>query len=72
MKFGGIEIDAYDTEILLYKRSIADDPNADIIVVILNLEGNQKTINLNDKLSGLPATMQVVTSSVHSKTLVKG
>lgn len=72
MKYGSLEIDAYDPEILLYKRSIDTDPNADIVVVILNFEGNQKTINLNDKLSGLPAKMQVVTSSIHSKTLIKG
>lgn len=72
LKYGAMQIDAYDTDILLYKRSIDTDPNADIVVVILNLESNQKTINLNDKLSGLPAKMQVVTSSIHSKTLTKG
>lgn len=72
MKYGGLQIDAIDTEILVYKRSIENDSNADIIVVILNLEGSKKTINLNDKLSDLPAKMKVVTSSIHSKTLVKG
>lgn len=72
MKYGDIQIDAIDPEILVYKRSIDNDPDADIIVVILNLEGNRKTINLNEKLGNLPEQLKVLTTSIHSKTFFKG
>lgn len=66
MKYGGFEIKATDEELLVYKRQIADEPKADIVVVVLNLETNTRTIDLSDFFNGLPKQMKVVVSSVHS------
>lgn len=71
MKHGGLQIVPIDTEVMAYKRAIENYPQADIVAVVLNLEGNTKTINLNAYLSNLPTKMTVVVSSIHS-ALVKG
>lgn len=72
MKYGGVKLVPIDTEIMVYKRSIENDSKADVIVVILNLEGSYKTVDLSAHLEDLPAKMEVAVASVHSEKLVKG
>lgn len=57
-----------DEELLVFKRQIKDDAKADIVVVLINLEGNTRTVNLNDYLSGLPEKMKTVVASIHATT----
>lgn len=67
LKYGELDLKAVDDEVLVYKRQIKNNAQADIVVVVLNFEGNTKTVNLNDHLDGLPAKMKTVVASVHSK-----
>lgn len=66
MKYGGLDMKPVDEEVLVYKRQIADDPKAEIAVVVLNMGTNTKTVKLNEVFSGLPAEMKSVVASVHS------
>lgn len=66
MKYGGLEIKAIDEEVLVYRRQMADDPNADIVIVLLNLGTNTRTINLMEHFNDLPKEMRVTVASVHS------
>lgn len=65
-KYGKLEIQPVDTELMVYKREIEDDEEADVFVVVLNLETSFKSVDLTNHLSGLPEQLEVVTSSVHS------
>ncbi|XP_037034887.1 maltase A1-like [Bradysia coprophila] len=66
MKYGDLEIKAVDEELLVYKRQMTDDPDADIVIVVLNLERNSKIIDLGELFNGLPKQMKVVVTSIHS------
>lgn len=66
MKYGDLEIKAIDEELLVYKRQMTDDPDADIVIVVLNLERNSKIIDLGELFNGLPKQMKVVVTSIHS------
>lgn len=66
MKYGVIETEAIDEEVLAYKRQITDDTNADVIVIVLNLYTNTKTINLREHFNSIPEVMVVEVASVHS------
>lgn len=66
LKYGEIDLKSVDDEVLVYKRQIKNNAQADIVAVVLNFEGNTKTINLNDHLDGLPEKMKTVTASIHS------
>lgn len=67
MKYGGLKLNAVDEELFVYKRAIANQPDADIVVVVLNLGLNKKNVNLNDYLDNLPKELKVVTASIHAK-----
>lgn len=71
MKYGELDIKAIDDEILLYKREIKDDPSADIVIVILNLGTNTRTVDLTEHFSNIPREMVAVITSVHSTTAPK-
>ena len=66
MKYGEIDLKPVDDELLVYKRQIKNNTDADIVVVVLNFERNTKTVDLNQHLSGLPKKMKTVVASVHS------
>lgn len=66
VKYGEFDLKPVDDELLVYKRQIKNDTQADIVVVVLNFEGNTKTVNLNDHLDGLPDKMKTVVASIHS------
>lgn len=66
-KYGGLQIEAFDDDLLVYKREINDQPNADILVVVLNFGESTKTVDLSARFSGLPARLQVAISSIHSE-----
>lgn len=66
VKYGEFDLKPVDDELLVYKRQLKNDAQADIVVVVLNFEGNTKTVNLNDHLDGLPNKMKTVVASIHS------
>lgn len=71
MKYGEFEIKAIDDEMLLYKRQIKDEPSADIVIVILNLGSNTRTVDLTEHFSNIPKETEAVITSVHSTTAPK-
>lgn len=72
MKYGAFQIKAIDSRSLVYKRQIYGQHDADIFVVLLNMDVNYKNINLYHHLNDLPQKFEVVVSSIHSKSLVNG
>lgn len=66
MKYGSLQINAVDDDLLVYKRQIADQADADVIAVLLNLGETRETVDLTAHLDGLPSKMKVVVRSVHS------
>lgn len=72
LKYGAFQIKAVDSRMLVYKRQIYEQHDADIFVVILNLSVYNKEVNLYHHLSDLPPRFEVVVSSIHSKSLVNG
>jgi len=67
MKYGALKLNIVDEELFVYKRVIEDQPDADIVVVVLNLGRKKKTVDLNRYLDDLPSKLKVVTSSIHTK-----
>lgn len=65
-KFGGLQVNAVDDDLLVYKREIDGQPDADVIVVVLNFGASSKTVDLSSSFAGLPAQLQVAISSIHS------
>lgn len=63
-KDGILEMNAVDG-VLMYKRAIEGN-TADIYVVVLNLAGTEKSVNLSAGLKGLPQEMKIVVASLHS------
>ena len=70
MKYGALKLSIVDEELFVYQRVIEDKPDAEVVVVVLNLERNEKTVNLNDHLENLPRKLKVVTASIHAKSNV--
>lgn len=66
-KYGGLEVNAVDDDLLVFKREIEGQDDADIIVVVLNLGTSRKTVDLSSIFAGLPSKLQVAISSIHSK-----
>lgn len=66
MKYGSLELKPIGEDLLVYKRQIDDDPDADIIIVILNLESHTKKVNLNEVFKHLPKIMITAVASIHS------
>lgn len=72
LKYGGLEINAVDDDILVYKRAIKTNPATDVIVVVLNLGNTEKTVDLTANLSGVPKELKVAVASIHSAEPVIG
>lgn len=72
IKYGGLELNTADDDVLVYKRQIEGQSDADIYAVVLNLGSKNKVIDLNASLSGLPQQMNVVVTSIHSTSPVVG
>lgn len=72
LKYGDLEINAVDDDILVYKRAIKSNPATDVIVVVLNLGNTEKTVDLNANLSGVPNELKVAVASIHSEGPVIG
>lgn len=72
MKYGGFEISAVNKDVLIYKRSIDDNVDADVIVVLLNLGQSYRPVGLSYYFRNLPQQMKVVAASIHSEILVIG
>lgn len=70
-KNGAMEMNAVDG-VLVYKRAIEGNTEADIYVIVLNLAGDDKFVNLSASLNGLPQEMKVVVASLHSTGLKTG
>lgn len=70
-KYGSLTMKSTnDGKVLVYKREIANDPNADIFVIVLNLSnGMVVKTDLKSTLRGLPEKMEVVVSSVHTNRM---
>lgn len=71
MKYGTFDMNAVDDHLLIYKRE-SSAPATDIIVILLNFSGAQKTVNLTSHYGRLPKTMQVATISIHAKAYAFG
>lgn len=73
MKYGTLQLVAIDNDVLAYKRELVDgQTDADIIVVVLNLEGWEKTIDLNHHFQNLPKSMKAAIVSIHAEALNPG
>lgn len=72
MKYGALQINAVNKDVLVYKREIDGQDDADIIVVLLNLGTAYRPIELNYYFKQLPRQMKVVAASIHSEILVIG
>lgn len=72
MKYGGLTMYAVNNDVLIYKREINGQKNADVFVILLNLGTEYKAIALNYYFKGLPEQMRVAAVSIHSETLVIG
>lgn len=73
MKYGGLKVSAVNEDVLIYMRSIDDKPDADVIVILLNLGRSYQPVELPHYFQGqLPQQMKVVTVSIHSEILVIG
>jgi len=72
LKYGELEIDAVDDDVLVYKRAIKNNPDAEIIVVVLNLGSEKKNVDLTAHLSELPDQLKVAVASIHSSEAVAG
>lgn len=68
---GTMELNAVDG-VLVYKRAIEGNTTGDMYVVVLNLAGTDKFVNLSANLNGLPQEMKVVIASLHSTGLKTG
>lgn len=68
---GAMEMNAVDG-VLVYKRVMEGNTDADMYVVVLNLAGSDKTVNLSASLNGLPQEMKVVVASLHSTSVKTG
>lgn len=71
MKYGALDLKAVDDDLLIYKRE-SSVSGPDVIVILLNFGGAQKTVNLRSHYGHLPKTMKVATISVHAKDYVFG
>lgn len=65
-KYGGLQVEAFDDDILAYKREIEDQSDSGIFIVVLNFGESTKNIDLTSRFDGLSDRMLVVISSVHS------
>lgn len=72
LKYGGFEIKAVDERMLVYKRQIYDQHDADIFVIVLNLDNKYKHVDLYHHLSNLPPKFEVIVSSIHTTDLMNG
>lgn len=72
MKNGGLQISAVNKDVLVYKREIEGQDDADIIVVLLNLGIAYRPVELNYYFKNLPRQMKVLAASIHSEILVLG
>lgn len=72
MKYGGLEIYSVNSDVLIYKREIADQANTDVFVILLNLGTSYRTIELSFYFKNLPEYMKVAAASIHTETIVIG
>lgn len=69
---GTIEINTVNDDVLIYKREIDGQKEANIYVVLLNLGTTYRAVELNFYFNKLPRQMRVVAASIQSETLVIG
>lgn len=69
MKYGDLKINAVNKDVLIYKRSIDGQDDADIIVILLNLGTVYRPVELSYYFRHLPRIMNVVAASIHSDIL---
>lgn len=72
MKYGELKLAAVDEDVLIYKRHIESDNNADVITVVLNLGTTDKVVDLSAHFNSLPEKMTVPVVSIHSTTIKPG
>lgn len=72
MKYGGLQMTAVDDDLLVYKRQIEGQTDADIYAVVLNLGTSNKVLDLSASLGGLPKKMNIAIASIHSTGPVAG
>lgn len=72
MKYGELKITAVNKDVLVYERKIANQIDADVIVVALNLGTTYRPVELTRYFRDLPQQMKVVAASIHSEILVIG
>lgn len=72
MKYGDLKMSAVNKDVLIYKRSIDDSDDADVVIVLLNLGQSYQPVELPHYFQNLPQQMKVVVASIHSEILVIG
>lgn len=71
-KYGGLQIESVNDDVLIYKREIDGKADANIYVVLLNLGTSYKAVELSTYFQQLPRQMRVAVASIQSETLVIG
>lgn len=71
MKYGALDMNAVDDDLLIYKRE-SSVPVTDVILVLLNFGAAQMTINVTSYYEHLPKKIKVATISVHAKAYAVG
>lgn len=66
MKYGKMDIQAIDSDLLVYKREMANGAG-DVFLIILNLGGTEKAVNLTDNFQNLPTKMTIKVISTHAE-----
>lgn len=72
MKYGGIEMETIDCDLLVYKRSITGRKSCDVFFVVLNFGSTYKTISLKNIFTNVPKNLKVVVSSIESQIYSDG
>lgn len=65
MKYGGLQMNAIGSDVLVYKRQI--EGKSEVIVVALNLNTNKRVVDLSASLDGIPKKLKVLITSIHSE-----
>lgn len=65
LMYGEATFKDVNEHVLVIKRQINGDANADVIVVILNFGAHDQRVNVKDALPDLPDQMETYVSSVH-------
>lgn len=72
MKYGALDIQAVDSNVLIYKRELQTKADSDVFVILLNLGTEDTPVLLRNYFKNLPQELKVATVSIHSESITPG